>query len=76
VTQPSIASTNAELLSALSLLDETDTELTLQGMATVLDAKRTADAVNARWTILRTTELAGVNAKLRAAGLPVLDVAR
>jgi hypothetical protein len=76
VTQPSIASTNAELLSALSLLDEADTELTPQGMATVLDAKRTADAVNARWTILRTTELAGVNAKLRAAGLPVLDVAR
>jgi hypothetical protein len=74
--QPSIASTNTELLSALSLLDETDTELTIQGMATVLDAKRAADAMNARWTILRTTELAGVNAKLRAAGLPVLDVAR
>jgi hypothetical protein len=74
--QPSIASTNGELLSALSLLDETDTELTPQGMATVLDAKRAADAVNARWMALLTTELAGVNAKLRAAGLPVLDVAR
>jgi len=74
--QPSIASTNAELLSAMSLLDETDTELTAQGMASVLDAKRAADAVNARWTALRTTDLAAVNAKLRAAGLPVLDVAR
>ncbi len=69
--QPSIASTNAELLSALSLLDEADVELTAQGMASVLDAKRAADAVNARWTALRTTELAAVNAKLRAAGLPV-----
>ena len=74
--QPSIASTNAELLSALSLLDETDAELTAQGMASVLEAKRAADAVNARWTALRTTELAAVNAKLRAAGLPALDVAR
>jgi hypothetical protein len=74
--QPSIASTNAELLSALSLLDEADTELTVQGTATVLDAKRAADALNARWTTLRTTELAAVNARLRAAGLPALDVAR
>jgi hypothetical protein len=74
--QPSIASTNGELLSALSLLEGTDTELTSQGMATVLDARRAADDLNARWTALRTTELAAVNAKLRAAGLPALDVAR
>ena len=45
-------------------------------MATVVDARRAADAVNARWIALRTTELAAVNAKLRAAGLPALDVGR
>jgi hypothetical protein len=74
--QPSIASTNAQLLAAMSLLDEADTELTPQAMSTVLEARRGADASNARWTTLRTTELATVNAKLRAAGLPTLDVAR
>jgi hypothetical protein len=74
--QPTIAAVNAQLLAALSLLEGTDTELTSQGMATVVDARRAADAVNARWTALRTTELAAVNAKLRAAGLPALDVAR
>jgi photosystem II stability/assembly factor-like uncharacterized protein len=75
VGQPSIASTNGELLAAMSLADGDDAELTVQGLATVVDAHRAADALNRRWTALRTTELAAVNAKLRAAGLPVLAAA-
>ncbi len=74
--QPSIATTNGEVLSAMSLVDEADAELTTQGLATATEAARAADALNARWTTLRTTELAAVNAKLRAAGLPALAVSQ
>ncbi len=73
--QPSIASTNGELQAAMSLVDDTDAELTDQGLVTAVDAHRAAESLNKRWTALRTTELAAVNAKLRAAGLPSLAVA-
>ncbi len=73
--QPSIASTNAEVLAAMSLVDDTDEELTAAGLANAMEASRAADALNARWTSLRTTELAAVNGKLRLAGLPALAVA-
>ena len=58
----------------MSLVDGTDAELTDQALVTAVDAHRAAESLNKRWTALRTTELAAVNAKLRAAGLPSLAV--
>jgi photosystem II stability/assembly factor-like uncharacterized protein len=74
--QPTVASVNGEVLSAMTLIDGTDGELTPQALAVATEARRSADTVDARWTALRTTELAALNAKLRAAGLPVVVVGR
>jgi hypothetical protein len=52
----------------MTLVDDADSELTVQALANATSARRTADALDARWMTLRTSELVALNAKLRAAG--------
>ena len=71
-SQPTLASVNGELLAAMTLVDDADTELTVQALANATSARRAADALYARWTTLRTSELTALNTKLRTAGQPTI----
>jgi hypothetical protein len=73
--QPTFASINGELLSLLALVEDSDAPLTSQATAAVAAAERDVASLNARWTALRTTGLADVNAKLKAAGQQPLVIA-
>jgi len=66
--QPTFRSINAELSTLLTLIEEADAEPTTQAMTAVRNVQRDFASLNARWARLRTTELAALNAKLRAAG--------
>ncbi|MGH7619617.1 MAG: hypothetical protein ACREPM_20580, partial [Gemmatimonadaceae bacterium] len=66
--QPSFASINGELLQLMSLIEEADAEPTTQAAAAVRRAETEFDLLTTRWTTLRTTDLAVLNAKLKAAG--------
>ena len=66
--EPTYRAINAELSTLLALLEQADAEPTTQAMTAVRNAQRDFASLNARWARLRTTELAALNAKLRAAG--------
>jgi hypothetical protein len=72
--QPSFSSINGELLSMMELLEEADVEPTTQALAAVRGTQRDFAALDARWTTLRTTDMAALNAKLRAAGQQAVAV--
>ena len=67
LNRPSVPSP-AELSTVLALVEEADVEPTTQAMAAVRNAQRDFASLVSRWSRLRTTELAALNAKLRAAG--------
>ena len=69
---PSFASINGELMTLLTLIEDADAEPTTQATAAVRAVQHDFDALWARWTALRTTELAALNAKLKAAGQPAI----
>jgi hypothetical protein len=73
--RPTFASINGELLSLLALVEDSDAPLTTQATAAVASAERDFASLNARWTALRTTGLADVNAKLKAAGQQPIVIA-
>src|SRR5207248_9751311 len=52
----------------ISLIDEVDAEPTSPTMTGVRNTLRDFDALVARWNAVRTSELAALNVKLRAAG--------
>ena len=66
--QPTFRSIAGELSTLLALVEEADVEPTTQAMAAVRNAQRDFASLVSRWVRLRTTELAALNAKLRAAG--------
>jgi hypothetical protein len=66
--QPSFSSINGELMTLLTLIEDADAEPTTQATAAVRTVQRDFDALSARWTAMRTTELTALNAKLKAAG--------
>jgi hypothetical protein len=71
-----LAGVNGELLSALSVIESSDMEPTVQAVAAVRLAQRNFAELVSRWDSLRTTQLATLNSRLRAAGLPVIAVER
>jgi photosystem II stability/assembly factor-like uncharacterized protein len=72
--QPSFASINGELMTMLTLIEDADAEPTTQATAAVRAVQHDFDALSARWTAMRTTELTALNAKLKAAGQAVIIV--
>ena len=67
--QPTLASSNGDLLTMLALLEAADAEPTTQAITAVHAAQSDFAGLLTRWSELRTKELAALNAKLRAAGL-------
>ena len=56
----------------MNLLQGADVRPTTVQLNAIAAARAQFSRVNARWTTLTTVELAALNAKLSAAGLPVL----
>jgi hypothetical protein len=73
--QPTFASINGELMSLMTLLEDADAEPTSQALAAVGRVEQEFATLTTRWTALRTTELAALNAKLRAAGQQAIAIA-
>ena len=65
---------NGELLSMLNLLEDSDAPPTTQAVAAVAATEKEFNALAARWNALRSTDLAALNAKLKAAGQPAIAV--
>jgi len=72
--QPSFSSITGELMSLLALIEDADAEPTTQAVAAVRATQRDFDALVARWTAMRSTELVALNAKLKGAGQPPIAV--
>jgi hypothetical protein len=72
--QPTVASVNGELLSLLNLIEDSDAAPTTQATSAVQAAERVFAGLTSRWELLRTRELAELNAKLQAAGQPIISV--
>jgi len=66
--QTTFRSINGELMTLFSLLEDADGEPTTQAMTAIRGVQREFADLQARWSRLRTTDLAALNAKLRAAG--------
>jgi photosystem II stability/assembly factor-like uncharacterized protein len=73
--QTTFASINGDLMSLLNLLEDADAEPTSQATAAVAKIEQDYAALMSRWTALRTTELASLNTKLRAAGQQGITIA-
>jgi hypothetical protein len=73
--QPSFASINGELMQLLSLIEDADAEPTTQAVAAVRKVEADYAGLLARWTALRTTDLAALNSKIKAAGQQPITIA-
>jgi hypothetical protein len=73
--QQSFSTINGELMSLLNLLEDADAEPTSQAVAAVVKVEQEFATLMNRWTTLRTTELAALNAKLNAAGQQAIVIA-
>jgi hypothetical protein len=67
-----LASAGAALSGVMNLLQAADVQPTAVQLAAIASARAQAARVTARWNTVATVDLAAVNAKLAAAGLPVL----
>jgi hypothetical protein len=65
---PTFASMNGELMSLLALLEDADVEPTMTATDAVHAAQRSFEGLMAKWKALATTELAGLNVTIKAAG--------
>jgi hypothetical protein len=72
--EPSLGSIDSDLLTMLALLEEADTPPTAQALAAVRVVQSEFAALLARWDRLRTTDLAALNSKLRAAGQQAVSI--
>jgi hypothetical protein len=72
--QTTFRSINGELMTLFNLLEDADAELTTQAAAAVTSARRDFSALESRWAKIRTTDLAALNARLRAAGQPAIAI--
>jgi photosystem II stability/assembly factor-like uncharacterized protein len=71
---PTFGRTAGELGRLLPLLQAADATPTTQVAAAVAAATKDLDGLQTRWADLRDKELKELNAKLKAAGLPAVDV--
>jgi DNA repair exonuclease SbcCD ATPase subunit len=69
-----LARVNSAMRSLLDLLQDADAQPTTQAVAASAEWQRTLDEVLARWTELKSKDVASLNAQLRAANLPPLSV--
>jgi hypothetical protein len=68
VAAPTLDSVSASMMAAAMALQAAEVAPTARDVASVAEARRQAGAVMAKWTKLRTVDLAVLNAKRKAAG--------
>ena len=73
--QISFSSINGDLMQLLNLLEDADAEPTTQAVAAVRKTEQDYATLMTRWNTLRTTDLAAMNAKLKAAGQQAITIA-
>ena len=71
---PTLRSITGELMTLFNFLEDADAEPTTQAAAAIRAAQREFVALESRWARIRTTDLAALNAKLRAAGQPPITI--
>ena len=59
----------------LNLIEDADAEPTTTAVAAVAKVEQDFATLTARWTTLRTTDLAALNTKLKAAGQQAIAIA-
>jgi hypothetical protein len=62
------------MMTAAMAMQSAETAPTARDIAACADARRQAAIVMARWTTVKTTDLAALNAKRKAAGQPAIEV--
>ena len=65
---------SSSLGAVMNAMQAADVAPTANTLAAVTAAQQNAARVMARWTALRTVDLPALNAKLKAAGIPVLTI--
>ena len=73
---PSLESASAALLAAAMSMQSADVAPTANQIAVAAQARTRANEVMSRWTKLRTTGVAALNTRLKAAGQPAVVVPR
>jgi photosystem II stability/assembly factor-like uncharacterized protein len=74
--QPTLAGMGMSLNQLMNLLQEADAAPTSQLSAAVADRRESLRAILEQWNSLRTKDLAELNAALKAANLPAIEVER
>ena len=71
---PTLESVSAAMLAAAMAMQSADVAPTERETAACASARRQSAEVMARWTKLKTTDLAALNAKRKGAGQPAIVV--
>jgi photosystem II stability/assembly factor-like uncharacterized protein len=70
----SLDTLSTAMMTAAMAMQSAETAPTARDIAACADARRQAAIVMARWTTVKTTDLAALNAKRKAAGQPAIEV--
>ena len=71
---PSLDSVSAAMMAAAMAMQAADAPPTAREVEACADARRQAADLMARWTKLKTTDLAALNAKRKSAGQPAIVI--
>jgi hypothetical protein len=69
----SLAAASAALAGVMNLLQGADVRPTTVQLDAIANARATASTAMTKWTAIKTVDLPALNAKLKAAGLPVVN---
>jgi photosystem II stability/assembly factor-like uncharacterized protein len=76
VDLPALEGASAAMMAAAMAMQTAEAAPTARDVAACRDARRQATTVMARWTTLKTADLAALNAKRKAAGQPMIEIAK
>jgi photosystem II stability/assembly factor-like uncharacterized protein len=71
-----LATTSGRVRTLFNLMEDVDLAPTPQAAAAIPDVVKDSKALQDSWQVIKTQDIAALNTKLRAAGLPVFDLAR
>ncbi len=71
-----LATTSARVRTLFDLIEEVDLAPTPQATAAVSEVVKDSRSLQDTWQAIKTQDITALNAELRAAGLPVIDLAR
>jgi hypothetical protein len=76
VDLPALEGASAAMMAAAMAMQTAEAAPTARDVAACRDARRQATTVMAHWTTLKTADLAALNAKRKAAGQPMIEIAK